>query len=292
MAYNPNNVNIVDYLGFKNQGGDGLVGQPIYDKRVLAEGDSWFHIGGNTPAFKERNILDAVDFKHQHTLLLNMAMSGDTMGNMSERMNNPFFYKLLKTYQWDFILLSAGGNDLIDALTERGNYKFNNKILSIIQNNPKGTSYKDFINFDDLDLFKESILYNFDKFRIAKDKTRNQATPIVLHTYDFPTPRNAPAKFFGFERGPWLYDAFRYKRVLDTTFWVDMTDEIFNVLANALISLDGKNNFNVTKTIKTLDRALLGKKGNDHDWLNEIHPNPNGIKKIAARINKKIESLI
>ena len=52
MAYNINSVNIVDYFGFfKSKQTDILNGNPIYDKYVLAEGDSWFHIGGNNGLF-------------------------------------------------------------------------------------------------------------------------------------------------------------------------------------------------------------------------------------------------
>lgn len=289
MAYNRNNVDIVDYLGFKNQGGGGLAGNPIYDKRVLAEGDSWFHIGGITKA--ERNLIDAVNFKHKHTLLLNMAKSGDTMANMSQRLNNQFLYQLMKDHKWDFILLSAGGNDLIDALIEKGNYEFNSETLSIIKSNSDGSSFKDFINYGDLDLFRKSILNNFKEFQAIKDATINKSTPVIIHTYDFPTPRNAPATVFYVNTGPWLYKALTYKRV-DKRFWVEIADEIFTALADTIISLDGKNNFNVAKTAGSLERAWPETEGNDHDWLNEIHPNSKGITKIASKINKKIESLM
>lgn len=288
MSYNPNNVNIVDYPGFiQSTQTNILLGNPIYDKKVLAEGDSWFHIGGNTGVFNERNLLDAVNFNNKHTLLLNMALSGDTMARMSDRMNSPSFYRVMKTYSWNLILLSAGGNDLIDALTEQGNYRYKNKTLSVIQSNATPNDYLSFINLDDLELFKASVLDSFNKFTSEKSKTTNSNIPVVLHIYDFPTPRNAPARMFMFKKGPWLYKALKDKKVPDK-FWVDITDHIFNALASTLLELDGTNNFHVAKTCGTIMRAELNTSGNSNDWLNEIHPNSKGIEQLAEKINQEI----
>lgn len=294
MAYNTKNVNIVDYLGFiaSKQGGV-LIGNPIYDKYVLAEGDSWFHIGGNNGALKERNLLDAVNFNDKHTMLLNMALSGDTMARMSDSLNSPDFYKLLRNYQWDMILLSAGGNDLIDALTEKGGYKFKNTTLSVIQSNNSPANYRDFINVAHLNFFTQSVLSSFSKFLTEKSKSKyNRETPIVIHTYDYPTPRNAPAKLFRFRKGPWLSKAFIAKGVPNTNrYWEQISDHIFNALAQAITSLEGQNNFHVVNTPGTITRAAANVNGASNDWLNEIHPNSHGIVKLADKINQVISPL-
>lgn len=113
--------------------------KPTY--RVLAEGDSWFHITG-AKLLKPRNLLDGVSFNDQYTLLASMAMSGDVIFRIAQRFKNQLFYDALQQ-PWNMILLSAGGNDLIDALSELGHYKIADRTLSIIQRNPNGTNYKD-----------------------------------------------------------------------------------------------------------------------------------------------------
>ena len=48
--------------------------------------------------------------------------------------------------------------------------------------------------------------------------------PVVVHTYDYLTPRNAPASFlFAPVRGPWLYPAMR-ARGLDGALQVQVAD--------------------------------------------------------------------
>jgi lysophospholipase L1-like esterase len=51
------------------------------------------------------------------------------------------------------------------------------------------------------------------------------------------------------------------------------------------------SNFHVINTRNTLNRAKLNSKGNSGDWLNEIHPNKNGYKKIARLIEQKLKML-
>lgn len=292
MSYNTSNVNILDFTGFKKSL-QSIVGSPIYDLKVLAEGDSWFHIGGNTPFFKERNLLDGVNFNNKHTLLVNMALSGNTMARMSDRVNSPDFYEAMNEYDWNFILLSAGGNDLIYALTEDGQYKYKNKTLSIIQKNDNPTSFMDFINQESLDSFKESILTSFNKFISAKrESTRNSNIPIVIHMYDFPTPRNAPAELFYLREGPWIQKALFNNGVPNhSNYWNNISDYIFTALAKTIQSLHGRSNFYVVNTLHTLTRAVEGAKGDSNDWLNEIHPNSGGFQKLAAKINNTILDL-
>lgn len=85
---------------------------------VLCEGDSWFSIGGLTSSvLQEISELDTSD----HILLVSCAYSGDTALNMSrvQQVCSGNFSWLLNqwyTTQWDAVLLSMGGNDLIDWL--------------------------------------------------------------------------------------------------------------------------------------------------------------------------------
>ena len=90
-------------------------GDPFfYDSLILAEGDSWFTIGG----LFAPNLLMSMRF-HKDTLILNCASPGDTIVHMSALAHNYVYKEALRyNYAWDAILLSGGGNDLIDRADE------------------------------------------------------------------------------------------------------------------------------------------------------------------------------
>ncbi len=289
MSYNKNNVWIEDVTGFIDFTRTGFMSsqiKPTY--KILAEGDSWFHIGGHTGFGNVRNLIDGVCFNNHHTLLLNMALSGDTMSNMANNITSPIFFRMLKTYNWDGLLLSAGGNDLIDVLTSEMQYKFKGKVLSIIQSSDNNTNYQNYINQAHLDLFSQCLLTHYQRFIDYKAKTKSKDKPVFLHVYDYPTPRNSPAKFLKVTKGPWVYKALRLKGV-PPEFWQNITDHIFNELAKTLLQFNGTNNFHVIDTRGLLTRAIAGEKGSSNDWLNEIHPNSKGIEKLCNKINSVLK---
>lgn len=263
--------------------------KPTYT--VLAEGDSWFHITG-AKLLKPRNLLDGVSFNDQYTLLASMAMSGDVIFRIAQRFKNQLFYDALQQ-PWNMILLSAGGNDLIDALSELGHYKIADRTLSIIQRNPNGTNYKDFINEEDLTLLLETVFSSYYHISEYVKTTANRNTPIVLHTYDYPTPNDAPAKFLG-TKGPWLYRALCEKtgKNVPEKYWNDISNYCFDRLADTLLALNKLPNFTVVKTKGTLKRAEPDQKGESNDWRNEIHPNGDGFEKLSKKINEEIAKVL
>ena len=91
-----------------------------FNIRFLAEGDSWFSIGTLNPA-KNSNLLHEMAFS-QPCMAVNCAMPGDTLRRMSRMQTDPRFVQLLcgnAALPWDAILMSAGGNDLIEAVQSR-----------------------------------------------------------------------------------------------------------------------------------------------------------------------------
>jgi lysophospholipase L1-like esterase len=51
-------------------------------------------------------------------------------------------------------------------------------------------------------------------------------------------------------------------------------------------------NFHVVDTRQTLVPAVLDDAGNCNDWLNEIHPNYRGYRKLAAKLSAGIAGLL
>lgn len=285
--YNPNNVCIVPHSKFPVRCTAPSPNFP--DKFVLAEGDSWFHIGGLTKLGNTRNLIDKIAIENKHTLLVNMALSGDTVRRISTSFGSSDFRQMLADHRWNLILLSAGGNDLIDALTEDLSYIVDGTTLSIIQTAADNGDADSYINHDHLNLLLAFLKEKYDDLFDYIRGTINSAVPIVIHTYDYPTARNAPAKVFVLKKGPWLLEAFK-KKAVPKKYWNEITDFIFESLANTLLSLN-EGNVHVVKTHGTLLRAD-SVEGSDKDWLNEIHPNAKGLEKLAIKINDKIRQVI
>jgi len=272
-----------DYLSLGH-----LPGQ-TYDWHILAEGDSWFHFGFTPIIGKPRNLLDPLEFK-KSTVIANLALAGDTIQHISDPHSNPVLLEAVGYRKWHLILLSAGGNDLIDALT--GNYQIDGNKIEIIKSGGKTGHFISYIDSVAL----EALLNHVEKYYIAVSELRNtlqsgitKDTKIVTHCYDYITPRNAPAKIVGKKFGPWAYKALK-QHAVPPGQWGYITDYLFERLADRLLQLPSKiNNMHVINTLSTLHAAELDTTGDSNDWMNEIHPNPDGYKKLG---DKKVSPFI
>lgn len=254
-----------------------------FDKRILCEGDSWFSIG----AIPSSNLLFPLRFK-QSTLLVNIARPGDTIKRMSAIANNPLLGQLISdrafSTKWDAIFISGGGNDLIDLADQ----------IICTPSSGAGRHMLDYINSIELASMKLAVQSGFLKISKMREGSQNEETPIITHIYDYPTPRNSKAKFFGFNAaGPWIYPALKSNDIPEE-FWISLTDYIFESLAAAIVEMSYKiNNFHViSATRDTLTRARLHTTQLDGDWLNEIHPSSTGYEKLAAIISAEFANIL
>lgn len=261
---------------------------PAFNKQlIIAEGDSWFTIGGNKlkdPWFK--NILFTLRFQEE-TLIVNLAQPGDTIKSISDMTRDRSFKDSIREHSsskpWNAILLSAGGNDLIGKAhtlmlnkQQRGNV-----------NKPA-----DYFDATKVNAFFDDLETNYRHLAKARG---NRKIPIVAHTYDYATPRNSPARFFGIGLlGPWLYKVMLSAEIPKSD-WIAVSDYLFNKLAERILGLSRGHNkipdFHVVDTRNQLIRAKLDTRGEDGDWMNEIHPNKNGYKKIARLIEQKLKMI-
>lgn len=247
-----------------------------YERHYLAEGDSWFSLSAIlSPSFLYR-FGNNVPLK-QSTLIVNCSYPGDTLAKMVDWTRNKNFPKLLARknfgWEWDAILLSAGGNDIIEAaLAQTG-------ILKAYTNQ---TSATDFIDNDAMSILEEHLRDYFRYLVSLRDTSEiaaNRTIPIYYHTYGYPTPRNAPA----FPSGPWLYTAFNNKKIPEP-YWNNLSDALMDKLAGILRGFSGLGaNLRLVDTLANVQlvRALEGSTGSSGDWLNEIHLNNAGKDKVA-----------
>ena len=256
-----------------------------YKYRILAEGDSWFSIAG----FPSSNIAFQMRMD-KPAIIVNLAMPGDTIRNMSEISSNNALDKAMTRshgYRWHAILMSGGGNDLIDNADR-------------IIKKPTGTYTHPADCCDDAELQNtmKHIEEGYQRIVELRDRVGSscRGKPIIIHTYDFTTPRNSPSRFFGLPAlGPWLYRALKDAGV-QKKYWNDVSDYLIGTLAERLKGLGKGPNalpaFYVVNTLDTLVPAELGTTRESNDWLNEIHPTADGYRKIARKITRKLKKLL
>lgn len=270
-------------LGF----GDNSVSPADFGWHMLAEGDSWFSFG----SLLGNNLLNRLVFT-RGTLVTSTARPGDTLQHMAQWWRDPDFSALVdggpngnRAWKFNAILLSGGGNDLIDAV----NAKLpGQQILRVLPAGSAPARPEDCIDEAAWSLFEGYLRENFRMVsQLAANSRVNHATPIFVHTYDYPTPNDAPAAPGS---GPWLLPSMLAHRIPEP-MRQPLADHLINRLAGVVRTL-GLANVHVIDTLGTLDRAAPGSNGESGDWKNEIHPNPAGYRKLAAVWRGKIEPLI
>jgi lysophospholipase L1-like esterase len=263
-----------------------------YGKRFLAQGDSWFSIGSLNLS-KNSNLLFEMEFAQAHCAV-NCARSGSTLRRMVDQMREPAFVALLSGRQrraWDAILLSAGGNDLIDALQVHPGSALGQRILlTRAERGGDPAQASAYVSESGWQLFEQYLSANMDELVALRDaKADNRGIPIFMHSYHYPTVRNAPA---GLGFGPWLLPAMLAYEV-PPAVWPAMVCELFDRFRGLLQAMAqlGRN-VQVFDSVAevALTPALPGTTGESGDWVNEIHLTWQGYEKIAKPWAQRIEA--
>ncbi len=276
----------VDLIGPNKLGGHeaGDFDLNPYALRLLAEGDSWFSLG-SIPA---HNLLMELRFE-KSVVVLDLAYPGDQVREMFRRMWDygaefANWMAMRSTWRWDAILMSGGGNDLIAAFPHLLR-------ADIDPANVAPARPQDLVNPVALAQLDRYLIESYIGFVNCRDRpdSPNAGVPMIIHTYDYPTPINAPSLAFGLRTGgPWIFPQLNGR--IPREAWVPLTDYLLDHVAETLLTLPGRlPEFFVVDTRGTLTRAALGATGESNDWENEIHPNPGGYRKLAARIAAEVQ---
>ncbi|MBX3587815.1 MAG: SGNH/GDSL hydrolase family protein [Ramlibacter sp.] len=263
-----------------------------FHRRFLVEGDSWM----DRSSLWQPSLPDSLAAHYNlhpgqgNVLLVSIARFGDTIDNMGRTESGEFGLWLQTSFnQWKFdgVLLSGGGNDIIDAARDP---QPGEGILRSFATGPAPASAQDCINLDALgDLVAQRMDPGFLKLYDAVQDSPCKNIPIFLNDYDFPTPRNAPATQGG---KSWLYEAF-VKNSIPPAMWQELTDLIFIHLQMTIASwTQGRPTVRLVPTSGTLVPAEPGTTGSSNDWLNEIHPNTSGWVKLARVWHKAIREVL
>ena len=274
---------------------------PAY--RFLAEGDSWFSLG-TLDLVKNSSLLLEMNFG-QSGCAINCATPGDTLKRMSQLNTDPNFIDLLcgkRARHWDGILMSCGGNDLIEAVQSpavdaagQPVPKALRLLRSVSEWGPAGEGAGRYLTDEGWATFSKYLQANFAHLIGLRDGPRGASAgqPIFIHGYAFPTPRPAGA---GLGIGPWLFPALQAYAIPEED-GLALAHELLARLAALLSSMAADSarfpnlHFFDSAAI-ALDPAEAGTTGVSGDWVNEIHLTRAGYRKVAVPWSAAIEAVL
>jgi len=262
---------------------------PAY--RFLAEGDSWFSIGALNP-LKNSNLLFEMVFR-QSGCAINCAAPGDTLKRMSQTGTDPNFVDLLcgrRARPWDGILLSCGGNDLIEAVqspaVDAGGRPVPHELRLLLTQaewGPPELGAQRYLSDAGWKTFCTYLQANFEHLLALRERGPSAGQPIFMHGYALPTPRPAGA---GLGAGPWLHPALVSYAIPDDDGIVvahELLARLAALLARTAADAARFPNLHFfDSTLVAVDAALPGAAGVSGDWINEIHLTKAGYRKIAV----------
>ena len=276
----------VVYPGQIDPIGDPATDPATYPLRFLAEGDSWFSFG----SWKLHSLLSKLRLTRP-AIVVSLAQPGDTITRMSDLAANVELRNWLSrrygAYEWNALLVSGGGNDLIDDVGA------GRIIPAQLAPQDAGKPVEDYVDLAELAKALARIREGYARIASLRDGPDSPCVgvPLVTHAYDWVTPRDAPARFLVPLLGPWLYPALVKARVPEAR-WNELSDRLLGRLGAALVALEDElPNFHVARTQGTLRRAQPGTTGESLDWANEIHPTGNGFAAIAGKMAAVLERL-
>ena len=263
-----------------------------FARKYLAQGDSWFSIG-HLPPWCTSNLLQQM-LLSRSAVAVNCARPGVELAHMTDRCTAPAFLSLLggvMAWRWDAILLSGGGNDLIDAANSDTRVDAQYRLLLNADEWSAQGAASRYLSAAGWGTFTEHMDEVLALLLAQRDRSLNRGVPVVLHTYDYVCARNAPA---GPGLGPWLYKALHDSYASPQADWAALANLLIDRLAAMWIVLGQKYaalNVHVVDTRGSLARAAPETTGVSGDWENEIHPTPHGYALLAQKWRPLLDAL-
>ncbi len=279
-----------------------------YARRLLAEGDSWFTIGTlNLP--RASNVLFTLEFQ-QTVAIVNCAYPGHTLHHMVDNLHDPYFDRLLRAPRfasyWEAILISGGGNDLIDAAAvgpvgSDGQAVPGAKRLLLTPAEAAAQGSADqapsYVSEAGWSALAGYLRSNFIELVARRDQGPSAGRPLFTHTYATPTVRASGT--VGAKQG-WLHPAME-KLGIPLPVRQPLAELLFGRLRALLLELDQDSGLpGALPQVHVFDSAALstivpaspGATGISGDWVNEIHLLPEGYKKMGLPFGQFIDQTL
>jgi hypothetical protein len=253
-----------------------------YKYRILVEGDSWMDRSSLLQPSLLPSLAKLFDKSKKDVLFINIARFGDTLENMGGGKNRELELWIKTQFAWKFdaMLFSGGGNDYIDAAADQPPGQ---GLIRDVRGTVPGDASA-CVNQAALDkLGAETLREAFSRIHAWVQTSQHAGMPIFLNAYDTPTARPAPGVPGG---QAWLHRAYVKNGIpgdIDGhSLYGPLTRLLFDHLRLSVGNMaNGRAHVHVVPSSGLLTPAKPGSTGSDGDWLNEIHPNTNGWKKLA-----------
>jgi hypothetical protein len=277
-----------------------------YGHRLLAEGDSWFTVSTLNPLATD-NLLRHVALS-QSTVAINCAYPGDTLRQIVEMAKDKTFARLVSHMTlgraWAAVLMSAGGNDLIDAVSvppsdAAGNpIPLQSRLLRSLLEVGSGATAAQYLSDAGWKTFEGYMTTNLQRLVSIRDSTPlNRHRPIFLHTYGVPTAR--PAGVASKPTG-WLHPSLLMLGI-PPALRQPVTAMLFEQFRQLMVSFDqGSGSARAQSHVHVYDSATkvplvaanAASPGPSGDWINEIHLTTAGYRKMGAGFGQWMDTVL
>lgn len=252
-----------------------------FNRQFIAQGDSWFSMGGLP--LQSSNLFDGMSTRTA-ACAVNFASPGAVLRRMTDTVRERRFLRHLNgplSRRWSALLLSGGGNDLIEAAAVDPTQPAALRLLATQAEWGAGVAEDRYLSDAGWQTFSVHLDAVMQQLLRERDRGLNRGIPVVLHTYDLAVPRASGA---GFGRGPWLQPSL-VKYGVPQDAWAAVSALMLRRLKALLFQIaattpDGS--VHVVDTQGTLTPARVTDTGATADWLNEIHPTSAGYRKLSA----------
>jgi hypothetical protein len=247
-------------------------------RRALMFGDSWFHYPVNRASTYRPDLTVQIARQFRNTLVLDEGRAGRASSHWKIAL--PRIRNAISSYDFDAILLSTGGNDVVGS--EMGEYLKEVEEPPAPGVHPFGPVPSEVRDHVRLDCFRRALDYAITDLDVVvrHRDAFSQRTPVLLHTYDYVFPDGRRWKLGPIESGPWIAPAFKiigldvvnvaahFKKAKVVTDWM-----LEQFAARLLAYASMRNNVRVVNSLGTLSKPS--------DWHNELHPTKAGFQRIA-----------
>ncbi|MDE2607499.1 MAG: hypothetical protein KGL68_16410 [Burkholderiales bacterium] len=285
---------VVYDIDYDREVDQGLLAPEQFDYWFLCEGDSWMDRSSLTQMSLPWSL--ARSFRGQRgnrALFVNLSHFGDTLRHIGDCLND-VFHQWVTTplpFRFDALLLSAGGNDFIDAALDPPPGQ---GLLRDVHGAGPDLQPDDCFDPAALSLLVDQYLDpNFGKlYDTVRASPFCGAMPILLNLYATPVARYAPVLPGG---KTWLSAAYA-KNGIPPALWPAVTQRLF-VDVEAVVTdwseVAGRTGvFTVPTSSVPLVPADPGAAGSSGDWLNEIHPNKSGWARLATAWQASLDAVL
>lgn len=242
---------------------------------LLSEGDSWFSM----PLYY--NLIDWLEIQAPEAVFLRMENSGDMAVNIFSGGNLRSIGSRLKAFEFDVLLLSAGGNDFVDRY-----------LRDLFRSQAQMSAEAAFQRVLDSGRYGE-VLKAYQRVLDTAFKARPNLR-VVTHGYDYPHLLGKAAKLtvqniglaalLKHEIGDWI--AKYIKHVLPTieaqkAFVRQLIDGFFEQVLTPLQAQYGD-------ALRVVD--FRGTLNEDGDWNDEMHPTGKGFRQLAELLGPVVRA--